>query len=207
MSKVTRLMKTNAYEEMMSLMTRERPRGGVPVSSRPLPARTLCEAGETSTDKAAKVRKGRTLLVAVDFSEVSTKALDYAVSLARRMDAKVMLFHVLDGNYGEAFLESSARLRERARAAEHARRKLAHLAASWKDRRVPMECMVRRGNPEYEICRLAEAGLVHLIVLGRKRRSAVSRLVLGSVISAVIELAPCPVVVVPDRDMECDPSG
>jgi nucleotide-binding universal stress UspA family protein len=207
MCKTTKFMKTNTYEGNVGLMPGEHTLVGAPMPIRPLPARAVCLAGEAVADATAKPRKRRTVLVPVDFSEASMKALDYAVSLARRMNAKVMLLHVLDGSYGEVFLDPSVRLRERARATEHARKKLTRMTALREDRRVPMESVVRRGNVEYEICRLAEAGLADLIVLGRKRRSVIGRLLLGSVIRAVMELAPCPVVVVPERDMESERPG
>ena len=165
-----------------------------------LPGRRRCASVERSNGKGAIARKRRTLLVPVDFTESSLKALDYALSLARRLSARVTLLHVLDGVYGEGFMDSPARLKERARAIEDARLKLNLLAASRIDRRVPMECVVRHGNAEYEIFRFAEIGSVHLIVLGRKTRHALSRFVFGSVTKDVLETSPCPVIVVPDRE-------
>lgn len=165
-----------------------------------LPPRKRCEPAERSNGNGASARKRRTLLVPVDFTESSLKALDYALSHAKRINAKVTLLHVLEGGYGEGILNSPVRLKERSRAIEAARMKLVLLAASRMDRRVPMECVVRHGNVEYEIFRVAETGSVHLIVLGRKNRNALSRMVFGSVTKDVIETSPCPVIVVPERD-------
>src|SRR5690606_2821182 len=109
--KRTRLMKTIASGSAVSSTPTEPACGGAPVPTSPLPARSVCQAGEAGAGNTAKLRRRRTLLVAVDFTEASARALDYAVSLARRMNAKIMLLHVVDGNYGEAFLESSVRLR------------------------------------------------------------------------------------------------
>jgi nucleotide-binding universal stress UspA family protein len=143
-------------------------------------------------------RKRRTLLVPVDFTESSLKALDYALSLAKRLHATVTLLHVVDGLYGEGFLDATARLRARAREIADARLKLNLLAASRIHRRVPMECVVRHGNVENEIFRFAETGSVYLVVLGRKVRNAFSRLMFGSVTKEVIETSACAVVVVPE---------
>jgi nucleotide-binding universal stress UspA family protein len=163
-----------------------------------LPARKRHASTERKYGADGIASKRRTLLVPVDFTKSSLKALDYALSLAKRINAKITLLHVLDGVYGEGFVDSPVRLKERARAMADARFKLNLLAASRIDRRVPMECVVRHGNVEYEIFRFAEIGPVHLIVLGRKTRNALSRFVFGSVTKDVIETAPCPVVVVPE---------
>lgn len=165
-----------------------------------LPPRKRCEPAERSNGSGASARKRRTLLVPVDFTESSLKALDYALSHAKRLNATVTLLHVLEGVYGEGFFDSSVRIKERTRAIADARFKLILLAASRIDRRVPMECVVRHGNVEYEIFRVAETASVHLIVLGRKSRNALSRMVFGSVTKDVIETSPCPVIVVPESD-------
>ena len=165
-----------------------------------LPPRKRCASAERSNGNGAIARRRRKLLVPVDFTESSLKALDYAFSHAKRINATVTLLHVLEGVYGEGFLDSPVRLKERARAIEDARMKLNLLAASRIHRRVPMECVVRHGNVEYEIFRVAETGSVHLVVLGRKSRNALSRFVFGSVTKDVIETSPCPVIVVPERD-------
>ena len=165
-----------------------------------LPARKRCASVEPSNGNGARARKRRTLLVPVDFTESSLKALDYALSHAKRINATVTLLHVLDGVYGEGFMDSTVRIKERTRAIGDARLRLTLLAASRMDRRVPMECVVKHGNVEYEIFRFAETASVHLIVLGRKTRNSLSRFVFGSVTKDVIETSPCPVIVVPDRD-------
>lgn len=165
-----------------------------------LPPRKRCDSAERSKGNGARAHKRRMLLVPVDFTDSSLKALDYALSHAKRINATVTLLHVLEGVYGEGFTDSSVRTRERTRAIEDARMRLTLLAASRMDRRVPMECVVRHGNVEYEIFRFAETTLVHLIVLGRKTRNPLSRFVFGSVTKDVIETSPCPVIVVPDRN-------
>jgi nucleotide-binding universal stress UspA family protein len=47
------------------------------------------------------------------------------------------------------------------------------------------------------ISRVARELAAELIVVGMKGRSALSRFVLGDTTSAVLESAPCPVVVIP----------
>jgi len=74
--------------------------------------------------------------------------------------------------------------------------KLDAVAESKSDRLVPISRVVGHGVPEYEILRLVESMDVDLIVLGRPPRNPLSRLVFGSVTRAVVDTAPCPVLVV-----------
>lgn len=191
-------MKNRVSIRTVGLHRRERANGSLALPLSLLPPRKRCASAGRSKGNGAIARKRRTLLVPVDFTESSLKAIDYALSHAKRIHATVTLLHVLEGVYGEGFFDSPARMKERTRAIGDARMKLRLIAASRMDRRVPMECVVRHGNVEYEIFRFAEGGPVHLIVLGRKTRNALSRFVFGSVTKDVIETALCPVVVVPE---------
>jgi nucleotide-binding universal stress UspA family protein len=145
-------------------------------------------------------RSRRVILVPVDLSETSAGSLDYALTLARRLNASVTLLHVIEGMYGEGFVDSAARMKSRGRAIEDARLKLNLLAASRAHHRVPIESVVRHGQVKYEIFRFAEVGPVHLIVLARKLRPLLSRWVFGSVTNDVVDVAPCAVVVLPGRE-------
>jgi hypothetical protein len=100
----------------VGLHRRERVNGipALPLSL--LPLRKRCESAERSKGNGASARKRRMLLVPVDFTESSLKALDYALSHAKRINATVTLLHVLEGVYGEAFLDSPVRIKERTRA-------------------------------------------------------------------------------------------
>ncbi len=56
---------------------------------------------------------------------------------------------------------------------------------------------LRHDLPEEAIVAYAKEHAVDPIVLGRRQRSTVERIYVGSTTSAVISLAPCPVLVVP----------
>ena len=145
-------------------------------------------------------RRTRRILVPVDFTESSHKALDYALLLADCLRASIVLIHVVERIYAEGFLDTPAKRNVRMDAHRRAMEKLDAVVESKSDKSnclVTIRHIVRHGVPEYEILRLAESMGVDLIVLGRPPRNSLSRLVFGSVTRAVVDTAPCPVVVVP----------
>ena len=144
------------------------------------------------------MRKARTVLVPVDFTESSHRALDYALPLAECLQASIVVLHVVDRFYAEGFLDTPAKHSVRTEAHRRAREKLDRMVEVKSNRFVPIRRVVRHGVPKYEILRLAESMDADLIVLGRPLRNPLSRLVFGSVTRAVVDAAPCPVVIVPE---------
>ena len=59
------------------------------------------------------------------------------------------------------------------------------------------ELIVRQGNVAEQVTRTAIELGAELIVVGMKGRSALAKLVLGDATGAILERAPCPVVVIP----------
>ncbi|HEX5219054.1 MAG TPA: universal stress protein [Verrucomicrobiae bacterium] len=141
--------------------------------------------------------KVRTILLPLDFTESARDAFGYALSVAKAWNASIVLLHVVDATYPGAFLHAPGRRGFKAKVDLRAREKLDTFVKAEAHRSVPIRCVVRHGVPDYEILRLAETMDIDLIVLGRRRRSALSRLMLGSVTHDVIDAAPCPVAIVP----------
>jgi nucleotide-binding universal stress UspA family protein len=64
----------------------------------------------------------------------------------------------------------------------------------------PAERRVVHGDPAIEICRVAEEGRFDLVVIGSHGLGFLKRVLLGSVSHHVLHHAPCPVLVVRERD-------
>jgi nucleotide-binding universal stress UspA family protein len=110
-------------------------------------------------------RKARRILVPVDFTESSHKALDFALLLADRLRASIVLVHVVERIYAEGFLDTPAKRNVRTEAHRRAREELDAVAESKSDHLVPIRHVVRHGVPKYEILRLAESMDVDLFIL------------------------------------------
>ena len=63
---------------------------------------------------------------------------------------------------------------------------------------------VLEGAPDLQICRYAAETAIDFIVIGTHARGLVRRIFLGSVSKAVVEHAPCPVLMVPLTAAETD---
>jgi nucleotide-binding universal stress UspA family protein len=136
------------------------------------------------------------ILVPVDFTAASDKALDHALSLAGYLEAPVVLLHVVERRYAEGFLDTPAKSLFRREAHDQARKRLDAMVESKSNCLAPIKRIVCSGIAELEILRLAENMDVALIVLGRPRRNLLSRWLWGSVSDDIIDIAPCPVLVV-----------
>lgn len=167
----------------------------------------LREAGATEVPRPRRnrfpsdipSRMPGTILVAVDFTAVSLKALDHAIRLAKQTEATIVLLHVVDPVYTGAFLNLVTKQKVRRQAHQRARKMIRELAESRMDQGVTIKCVVRDGVTEYEILRFAEIEGASLIVLGRQPRNPLSRLLVGSVSDDVADLSSCPVLVVNSR--------
>ena len=136
------------------------------------------------------------ILVPLDFSANSTRALDYARGLAEKFDAALHLVHVCEvpsmmtasmDAYAIAYTDWSQRLGEEAEA------ELNRIKAGL---RVRATTEVLFGNPAKAIVEDAETNNADLIVMGTHGHGAVMHVLMGNVAERVVRMAPCPVLTV-----------
>jgi nucleotide-binding universal stress UspA family protein/quercetin dioxygenase-like cupin family protein len=127
----------------------------------------------------------KTILHPTDFSESARYAFQAACSLARDLQARLILLHVVyPAPLSEWGSESLATMKQ-------------HL--SWPqppDPGVGVEHLVAEGDASTEILRVAQAIGCDLIVMGTHGRTGLGRLLTGSVAEEVLRNAPCPVLAV-----------
>ena len=135
------------------------------------------------------------IVVPIDFSEHSDKALDWALRLAQHAGTPVVLCHVIPRLpiewMGQTTVEEH-KIGEGLR--EEAEKRLQALAVG---KTVPIHSLVVYGGvPAMEICRVAEQKQADLIVMGTQGRTGISHLLMGSVAERVVRHAPCAVLTV-----------
>ena len=139
----------------------------------------------------------RILLVPVDFSAASFKALDFAVELAKPFGASVELLHVLDPMYAPGQFNAPKLRQLRREAGEDAKRRLAKVAR--RDPNGRLRHAVLNGVPYSVIVEKAARIKASMIVMGSRGRTGLGRFLVGSVAEKVIRHAQCPVLIVRDE--------
>ncbi len=127
------------------------------------------------------------ILYCTDFSKNSELAFDQAVSLASEYHAELTLLHVMEETAGEVDIEKViAKVLERL------------------EEQIPLEARlngkvkaaVRIGQAYQQIIEFAMESQTDLIIMGVRGRHALDLAVFGSTTSRVVQLGPCPVLVV-----------
>lgn len=135
------------------------------------------------------------ILFATDFSDVSNRALDHAIALARRYEARLYLTHVINPDpyqFAEPQLAQAAQ--EKVRAA--AEQGITDILLSGKLRDIPHEVLVEEGNIWPTLEKLILANHIDLVVVGTHGKRNVQHLLLGSVAEEIFRRAHCPVLTV-----------
>jgi nucleotide-binding universal stress UspA family protein len=138
----------------------------------------------------------KTILVPIDFTEGSTAALDYAIGLAPKLDAKIYLLNavgvqVLGAEYGMPIAAETVTL-----ICDENQQALDKLVAANKDRASFAPSRVEIGEPRSTIEQVAKKLGADLIIMGTHGRTGLRRFLLGSVAEMVVRTAPCAVLLV-----------
>jgi nucleotide-binding universal stress UspA family protein len=135
----------------------------------------------------------RKLLVGYDGSPQSEKAVDMAFSLAECLDATVLVFAVARPPEPPTSVELEAVLDD---AKEHFEEGFKKIVERSRTHGLEVKTGMAVGHPAEQIIHRAEADGIDLIILGRRGRSRISRMMLGSISERVLRYANCPVMVV-----------
>jgi nucleotide-binding universal stress UspA family protein len=139
----------------------------------------------------------KTILVPTDFSEPSKAALEYALMLANKLDAKVHLVHAYElpvVGFPDGTLTITADMATRI--IEAARDSLAQLVDAYKDRGVELTSAIEQADPRDGVLSAAKKVNADLIVMGTHGRRGLSRALIGSVAEGVVRRSPVPVLTV-----------
>jgi universal stress protein A len=147
--------------------------------------------------------KLKRILVPIDFSDCSKKALQYALPLAREQQAAITLLYVVPPAYGSGEYPAIDYAQFEASLRESGEKQLAKLAVDEVRGEVPGDTLVRAGSPSREIIEVARSLPADLIVISTHGRTGLKHVLLGSVAEHVVQRAPCPVFVVREREHEC----
>lgn len=144
----------------------------------------------------------KNILVPIDFSECSKKALAYALPLAKEHQATLILLYVVPPAYGVGEYGGIDYTQLQASMTHGGENELKKLAAQEIGNEISTQAFVRTGSPALETVNLAKSLPADLIVISTHGRTGLPHVFLGSVAEHVVQRAPCPVLVVREREHE-----
>lgn len=161
-------------------------------------------AVESQAERLAMSGPIRTIPVAVDFSEPSRRALDYAVAVARHAGATLHILHAWRLPFwfppaGSPPAEMTPSIENALDSwRESANRELDALRERAEGEGVACRTHLEIGAASAVIAQAVETHEADLVVVGSQGRSALEHVLLGSAAERVMRIAACPVVVVPE---------
>ena len=145
----------------------------------------------------------RKILVPVDFSPPSQKALEYAIDFARQVGGELTLLHVLKPLATPAFPDLGAAPAFSEQQLVEAESDLRELAARANAAGVAhATCDMRMGFATNEIVDAARELESDLIVIATHGYTGLRHFCIGSTAERVVRAAPCPVFVVREKEYE-----
>ena len=158
--------------------------------------------------RSAPDLKLKRVLVPVDFSLCSERALQYAFAFARQFNASLILLHVVEAfpiDYLVGF-ESSRQSNDWL--IEQSRKRLKQLARKLTSAgAITGEPIVNFGKPFQEIVQVATVRCVDLIIIATHGYTGLKHIQLGSTTERVVRHAPCPVLVVREAEPQFSPAS
>lgn len=157
---------------------------------------------KTESTFSARIALKR-ILVPVDFSENSKKALRYAIPLALQFKASITVMYVVepavfpsDFGFGQmSFPDVEKEMHEKAE--QELQQLITNLNTS-----AIMKAEVKSGIPFVEVTTYADQEHIDLIILATHGRTGVEHILFGSTAEKIIRKAPCPVLVVRAEEHE-----
>lgn len=138
----------------------------------------------------------RRILVPLDFSLTSFRALKIAVPLAKECGARLLLLNVIEPNPYPTGMEGAVLVASDAVIAKNAKRQLPQVARRFVPKSVHVTSLVAHGRAADVIVKTAEEKGADLIVLSTHGHTGLNRLLMGSTGEQVARQARCPVFVV-----------
>jgi universal stress protein A len=142
------------------------------------------------------------ILVPLDFSRRSLKALKYALPFAERFGSTLHLAHAFEHEYPVSILAAMPLVLSEAEVARRARRRLQAVAKKQTIALAPENCHAVKGRASDAVCQLARRLQTDLIVVTTHGYTGLRHVLLGSTAERIVQHSPCGVLVVRDHERE-----
>lgn len=137
----------------------------------------------------------KTVLFPIDHSRESRHAVDVVTDLVQKYNSRLIILSVVEEAAAES--ESETSVPEVMSSTETVEKLLKGAQALFAEKGIQAEIMEREGMPSFTICDVADELDANLIVMGSRGMGLTEEGAAESVTNRVINLSPCPVLVVP----------
>jgi len=146
-----------------------------------------------SVAKLSRVAINR-ILLATDFSSESQKALQCAISLAKRYNSKLFITHAVQPDAAMRGMDMQVALPDLMHS--NADQNIARIEQKGDLKSLPHAVILRSGEPWQIVSEVMSEENIELIVMGTHGRGGISKLFLGSTAEKAMRHASCPVLTV-----------
>lgn len=135
----------------------------------------------------------QTIIFPTDFSKGAEKAMEFAVEISRKNNAKIIAINAYDLPYAETIMTHSL-LDVMKKNAEDAMKKVGDALA---EKEVNYQTLIQMGNPIRIVKEAVEEYNADMVVLGTKGASGMEEVLIGSNAAAILHNVDCPVLTIP----------
>jgi len=136
------------------------------------------------------------VVIPVDFSSNMDKVVDYAMSIADKLGAKVLFFHVVNDFKGYDMMLVHPSFMGMTKDLElQAEERITGLVKDYEQREKGVSGNVIVGDAADEIINYAKLERADMIIIGTHGSKGLERVLMGSTAERVVKKAPCPVLV------------
>lgn len=139
------------------------------------------------------------ILVPTDFSKNASQAFDYAIILAKKEKAKILLLHAYHITYITPDVPADFMAIEIENAEKTAIKKMKFLVEKIKHENLECEVFLRQDMAVDLILEVAKDRHPDFIVIGTTGASGLEEIIMGNITATVIAKAKCPVIAVPKK--------
>lgn len=141
----------------------------------------------------------KTILVGIDFTKSSENTINYAIEIAKRSEAKILLFHALTApvihtTSGLIFIDTKNLIK-----AEEKRMKDLQIQLSKKHPKVKVDIELTYDSIREKVEKLSKKNKISLAVLGLETKSKISKFIYGTSSVDLTGKIDCPIITVPER--------
>ena len=142
----------------------------------------------------------KTILIGIDGSDSSSKAIDFAIKKSRSTQSQLLIVYIIEWSPYTFNTPQENEVRHKRREEEISRAQAEILTPALNTlgaQGITAQSLIRHGKPAKALTQIAVEKKVSQIVIGRHGESNLSDLLFGSMASGLLQMSPVPVTVAP----------